>query len=108
MLKKSIIWPVFFYGIIIIALGFYGYHVSGSKISLWTGTGFGTFLVISAFLMFAGKIEGAYLALLLTFILTALFVYRYIVTMGMLPAAFAILGGGMLLFLLVRVAKWRA
>lgn len=107
MFKKSVIWPVFLYGILIVCFGYYGYHTSGSKISLWSGVGFGGFLMVSALIMMARRKEGVYLAILLTLLLTGVFSYRYSVTTATLSAVLALASGGMLLFLLVRTAKWR-
>lgn len=107
MLKKSLIWSVFLYGIVVIGFGYYGYYSSGSKASLWSGVGSGGFLLISALLMKIGRNEGTYLALFLTILLTGVFAYRYSVTTAMIPAVLAIASGGMLLFLLTRIAKWR-
>lgn len=107
MLKKSIIWAVFLYGILIIGLGYYGYHQSGSEVSLWSGVGLGGLLMISTLFMIAGRIEGAYFALASTLLLTGVFAYRYTVTSRAIPAILAVASGGMLLFLLARIARWR-
>lgn len=107
MLKKSIIWSVFIYAVLIVCLGYYGYYLSGSKISLWSGVGLGGLLMISTLIMIAGRIEGAYSALFLTLVLTGVFAYRYTVTSRVIPAILSVASGGMLLFLLARIAKWR-
>ena len=108
MLNKSVIWSVFLYGLLIVLLGYYGFHKSGSHISLYAGVGLGALLLISTLVMVAGKIEGAYIALILTTLLTGVFAYRYTVTALNIPAILAVVSGGMLLFLLARIARWKA
>jgi uncharacterized membrane protein (UPF0136 family) len=107
MIKTTIAWTVFVYGILIMSLGFWGYLQGGSAISLYTGCGFGILLVISSILMFYKIPFGAYAALILTFGLTATFAIRYSMTGKGIPAIMAVLSGGMLLFLLARTIRWK-
>jgi uncharacterized membrane protein (UPF0136 family) len=107
MLKKSTCWSVLIYGILLIGLGYWGYHQAESKISLYMGTGFGALLVVSSLLMFVENIVGSYSAIILTFVLTATFGIRYSMTHKNVPAILAVLSGGMLLFLLAKTAKWK-
>ncbi|PIS02889.1 MAG: hypothetical protein COT85_02330 [Chlamydiae bacterium CG10_big_fil_rev_8_21_14_0_10_42_34] len=107
MLKKSTSWAVLIYGILLMGLGYLGYHNSGSVISLWAGGGTGALLVISSVLMFIENIIGSYVAVILTFLLTATFGIRYSMTHKSVPAILAVLSGGMLLFLLAKTAKWK-
>ena len=107
MVKKSILWPVFIYGVLIICLGYYGYHLTGSEVSLWSGVGLGGLLMLSTLIMLAGKVEGVYTALILTALLTGVFAFRYTVTSRPIPAILSVASGGMLLYLLARLANWK-
>jgi len=98
---------VLVYGLAMFILGLVGHWKGGSTISLIAGTGFGILLMISSLLMFRHKPVGMYGATIFTFLLTAVFGVRYTITNNHLPAILAILSGGMLLFLLVQVAKWK-
>lgn len=107
MLKKSTCWSVLIYGLLLIGLGYWGYHQAGSIISLYLGSGLGGLLVLSSLLMFGGYRFGAYAALILTLLLTATFGIRYSMTHKEVPAMLAVLSGAMLLFLLAQSAKWK-
>lgn len=107
MVKKTTSWTVLIYGLMILALGYMGYYQAGSLISLYSGVGFGVLLVLSSILMFFKYRFGSYSALILTFALTGTFAIRYSMTHHGLPAILAVLSGGMLLFLLVRVVHWK-
>lgn len=107
MLKKSTCWAVLIYGLILTLLGLWGYYSSGSTVSLYAGSGFGLFLMLCSFLMFAQKKQGSYAALTTTVLLTGLFAIRYSLTGKGLPAILAVLSGGMLLFLLAQTANWK-
>ncbi len=107
MIKKSTSWSVLVYGLLLIALGYWGYHEAKSLISLYMGGGLGALLVLSSFLMFAGQKFGSYAALFLTLVLTATFGIRYSATHRELTAILAVLSGGMLLFLLAQIAHWK-
>lgn len=108
MLKKSLIWSVFIYGIFILLFGYLGYRQSASLISLYSGLGLGGILIFSSLLMALERAEGAYLALIMTILLTGLFSYRYVATEKPIPAILAVASGGMLLFLLLRITRWRS
>ena len=95
------------YGILLIALGLYGFLKARSIPSLVSGVGFGVLLSISAWGMFKKRQAGAYAAVLLTAALTVVFVYRYLQTEKTLPATLAILSGAMLLFQIVQVVRWK-
>lgn len=107
MLKKSTTWSVLIYGLLLIGLGYYGYYMTGSTMSFYSGSGFGVVLVLSSFLMFASIRWGSYIALTVTVILTALFSIRYSMTGKGLPATLAVLSAAMLLFLLAQTTKWK-
>ena len=106
VLKKSTSWTVLIYGVITIILGILGY-LSGSTISLMAGALSGVLIIISSYFMFSHKQWGAYVATGLTFLLTLTFSVRYTLTHKPLAAILAVLSGGMLLFLLARIAKWK-
>ncbi len=108
MLNKTTIWCILIYGLIILGLGCLGYVEAGSKASLWSGLGFGLLLILSALSMFSGRTIGAYVSLGATILLTVVFAYRYSASGKGLPAILAILSAGMLLFLLIRFAKWKS
>jgi uncharacterized membrane protein (UPF0136 family) len=107
MLKKSTSWCVLIYGLILIGLGYWGYHKGGSITSFYAGGGFGALLVLSSLFMFAQKRFGAYSALTLTLLLTGLFGIRYSITHKNVPAILAVLSGAMLLFLMAQTARWK-
>ncbi len=107
MIKKTTTWPVMIYGLLIIGSGCMGYYQGGSQISMYAGVGFGVLLVISSILMFCGYRFSSYAALILTLGLTATFAIRYSITGKGLMATFAVLSGGMLLYLLGRTIHWK-
>lgn len=107
MIRKTTTWPVLIYGILIIGLGYMGYHQFDSHISLYVGCGFGVLLVISSILMFFHQRVGAYAALIFTLGLTATFAVRYSISGKGIMAILAVLSGGMLLFLLARTIHWK-
>jgi len=106
MLKKTTCWAVFAYGAIMLILGILGYW-QGSLVSLIAGAGFGILLIISSRVMCSHKPVGIYAATAFTLILTATFSVRYSVTQKPYLAILAVFSGGMLLFLLAQVAKWK-
>lgn len=105
MLKKSTTWTVLVYGIAMIILGIIGYLYHGSTVSLIAGGGFGILLILSAWVMFRKNKGGLYAATLFTLLLTGTFSVRYTLYHKPIPAILAVLSGGMLLFLLTRIAK---
>ncbi|HSX11140.1 MAG TPA: TMEM14 family protein [Chlamydiales bacterium] len=107
MLKKSTSWCVLIYGLLIAGLGYYGYHEKGSMMSLYSGVGSGAVLIISSILMFASHRWASYLALTITFLLTALFSFRYSMTNNGLLATLSVLSATMLIFLLAQTTKWK-
>ena len=106
MLKKTTCWAVLIYGAVMLILGILGYW-QGSLVSLIAGAGFGILLIISSRVMFLHKPAGIYAATAFTLILTATFAVRYTITQKPIPAILAVLSGGMLLFLLAQIAKWK-
>lgn len=107
MIKSKTNWSVLIYGILIFALGLFGYYKGGSSASLYSGVGFGSLIILSAAFMFLKKRFAFYAALFLTAALTVTFVIRYSATGKQMPALLALLSGAMLLFLLTRATKWK-
>ncbi len=95
------------YGLAMFILGLVGHWKGGSIISLIAGVGFGVLLLISSLLMFRHKSAGMYASTIFTFLLTAVFGVRYTITHKPIPAILAVLSGGMLLFLLAQLPKWK-
>ena len=107
MLKTVTKWAVFFYALIIIALGLIGYFQAGSVASAVSGGSFGILLLISTLFMFMNKKGGFYASLLLTALLAGVFAYRYTISNGSLPALMAVLSGAMLIYLLAQIGHWK-
>lgn len=107
MIKKSTSWTVLIYGLFITILGYLGYSLTGSTMSLYMGSGLGLLLILSSILMFYQIRFGSYAALFLTFTLLATFATRYSLTGKWLPATLAVFSGLMLLFLLSRTIHWK-
>jgi uncharacterized membrane protein (UPF0136 family) len=105
MLEKSTGWPVLVYALLLMILGFLGYQRTGSEISLYVGIITGVGVLVGSIGMLSGKVWGAYLALILTLLLTITFAFRYTATGKVFPALLSVLSGGMLLFLLGHFAK---
>jgi len=105
-MKKTVSIPVMIYGASLMILGYLGYR-HGSLASLYSGGGLGLILLLSSFAMLQHKKIGGYGALIATIIATATFSIRYSITGKDLTAILAVVSGGMLLFLLVQLGKWR-
>ncbi len=107
MIRKAVSWTVLVYALLLIVLGYLGYHKTESKISLYSGGGLGLLLIICSIAMFTKNKLGAYIAVIITTLLTAIFAYRYTLVQKPIPAAMAVISGGMLLFLLAQLRKWK-
>ena len=107
MVKKSTQIAVLTYGILLVALGILGYVKAGSAMSLYAGSGSGVLLVLCALLLHYQIRFASYATVALTLLLTGMFAYRYTATSKTLPALLAVLSGGMLLYLLAALTKWR-
>jgi uncharacterized membrane protein (UPF0136 family) len=105
MLKKSTCCSVLIYAFLLITLAVYGYAKTQSAVSLYSGGGFGIVLFLSSLAMFANQKWGAVIAIVSSIILTAVFTYRYSVTLKATPAIMSILSAGLLLFLLFQSRK---
>ncbi len=79
---------VFVFGLLIALGGIMGFVKSGSQASLVSGSVFGLALIVSAYFISQGKIAAQYIALSLTFLLDALFTYRYAKSLHFFPAGF--------------------
>ena len=79
---------VYAFGILIGLGGIFGYVKSGSQASLISGFAFGIALIVSGYFMSKGMILAQYFALVLTFLLDALFTYRFAKTLHFFPAGF--------------------
>lgn len=79
---------VFAFGLLIALGGIMGFVKSGSQASLVSGSVFGLALMVSAHFISRGKIGAQYIALGLTFLLDALFTYRYAKSLHFFPAGF--------------------
>ena len=79
---------VFIYGLLIFIGGLMGFIKGGSQASLVSGIVFGVALLTSAYLIFKGKLMAQYFALGFTFLLDALFTYRYAKTLHFFPTGF--------------------
>ena len=80
---------IFLYAVLILVGGVMGHVKAGSTASLIMGVTSGAFLLIAASMMSTKtpslRLQGAYLALIVTFLLDAFFSYRYMVTMKFMP-----------------------
>jgi len=90
---------VFFYSILLIALGIKGY-MKGSAASLCAGAGIGFLLFLSSIGLFFQKKIALYSALLLTECLNIVFLIRYLKTFAFTPLALGILSLAIFIFLL--------
>lgn len=107
MIQKMVSTTVFIYGVLLLILAAYGYYATQSQISLIAGLIFGGSITLSALAMFAHNKTGIYVAMILTLALTIVFSIRYSNTEKSLPGIMAIVSGGMLLFLLAQIGKWK-
>lgn len=76
---------VFFYGLILIVGGIFGYSKAGSLPSLFTGILSGSFLLFSAISLLKGHFMPFYLGMVLTFLLTSFFLYRWVISSQLFP-----------------------
>jgi uncharacterized membrane protein (UPF0136 family) len=74
------------YGLLIALGGIMGFVQSGSTISLISGSSFGVALLLCSYLIAKGKSAARYAALVLTFLLDAIFTFRFTKTLHFMPA----------------------
>lgn len=79
-------WITVIYALLVIGGGIMGYVKAGSTTSVVMGSIFGLLLLLSAFGIIAKMTPAAYLAILLTLILDAIFTYRWLITFKFMPA----------------------
>lgn len=92
------------YGVLLIVMGLWGYYEAKSQASLFSGVGFGTLLVVSAFLK---PKPGLWISLGTTTLLTITFAIRYVKTGKTVPGAMLVLSAAMLILLLIKAVRWR-
>lgn len=83
---KRAAWITLIYGILVLAGGIMGHIKAASTASLIMGGLFGILLIICSFGIFRNQLFPAYVGMLLTFLLTAFFTYRYLITYAFFPA----------------------
>jgi len=97
---------VFIYGLLVLLGGLMGFIKGGSHMSLLCGGAFGLALIASAYFISKGKIGAQYVALLLTFILDALFTFRFAKTLHFFPAGvFSLLSLAVLIVIALKIRK---
>lgn len=74
------------YALLVFLGGIFGYIKAGSTASLIMGVAFAVALSTSAFAMFNEKKIGFTMAIVTTSILTAFFLYRFVITYKLMPA----------------------
>lgn len=101
-------WIVLTYALIVFLGGIFGYVKAGSVPSLVMGVSFAAILGISAFIMSNGKKYGFSIAFAATAILTAFFLYRFLVTYKFMPAGLmCLISVAVLCWLLTNWKKWK-
>ena len=103
-MKKRVPLAVLTYGICLVALGWIGFQ-SGSRASLYSGSGTGLVVVLSSMAMFANKKFGSYVALASSALLTAVFAARFAATTKPLLATMCLVSIGMFFYVLAEVRK---
>lgn len=86
-MKKSSATVVLIYGVLLIVGGIMGFVKAGSQISLILGALAGAAAILSAWGMYRKKKAGLYAALILAFVIDALFTYRMMASGKLMPAA---------------------
>lgn len=99
-MKKLALWQLI-YALLLSSGGVIGYVKSGSSISLFAGETFATVICLCSILLFQKKQLGMYLALLVTILLSSLFLYRFILTEKWMPAGILGILSFVVLFLTV-------
>ena len=97
-MDRTSFWTTIIFAVCLIAFGYVGYHKTGSAMSLYSSLTFGILLLGASF--FSQKV-----VIILTALLSAMFVYRTIVTHKPVPIILAIVSGAMFCFLLYRASR---
>ncbi len=79
------------YGVLVIFGGYMGFKKAGSKVSLMMGVSFGLLVLISAFALLNGAMWGHLALLILTAMLTAVFLMRLVKTKAFMPSGLMLL-----------------
>jgi uncharacterized membrane protein (UPF0136 family) len=77
MFHKTTAWLMLAYGITLCSMGILGYLQADSMISLISGNLFGLMTIYSSILLFKRKKTAIHTALVLTIVITTLFLVRY-------------------------------
>lgn len=97
-------WITLLYGVLVLVGGIMGHVKSASTASLVMGSVFGLLLIITSFGMFRDQLFPTYMGLLLTLLLTAFFIYRYLITFTFFPAGFmSVISLGVLIAVVILV-----
>lgn len=107
MLNQITKWSVFVYSLLLMVLGVVGYSMADSIYSLIMGVGIGILLLLCSLMMFMGRKLGLILATFFTLLMAGFFSFRYTVTNNLFPGVLAVLSGGMLIFLLLHLGRWK-
>jgi len=96
---------IFLYAVLILVGGIMGHAKAGSTASLVMGVISGAFLLIAAWMMWTKtpslRRQGAYLALIVTFLLDTFFSYRYMVSMKFMPSGLLSIASRVVILLIV-------
>ena len=97
--------PTLIFSICLLIFGVFGYLKTGSKMSLYSSLTFGTLLLSSCLGMGLRKKWGFYSARILTALLSAMFIFRSVITHKPVPIALAVVSCAMFLFLISKSAN---
>ncbi|MEC4807382.1 MAG: TMEM14 family protein [Jaaginema sp. PMC 1079.18] len=89
----SAVWATFFYGVLALMGGIWGYIKAKSKPSLISGGISGIILILSGVLQMLGQSWALWVAISLTGILVVTFIIRWLKTRKAMPAAVMIVFG---------------
>lgn len=98
-------WVTLLYGILLVGLGYLGYHRSGSLPSLYSGVLLGICMIASSFAILKSPKKGTNIAVLLSLFLTALFLYRTVLTQKPIPILMVIVSAAVSALLIMRRPK---
>lgn len=99
---------VFVYGLLIGLGGVMGYVKGASQVSLFLGISFGIPLIVCAYLISRAQLVAQSIALILTFLLDAIFTYRFAKTLNFFPAGlFSLLSLAVLIVIALKIRRTR-